>query len=289
MDKSTNGKSDEWFPKLLGTLIGWSVGLLLAIPAAVWGFCSAAREKHAVLAKMEVAATQGVSIPSATALVEESSYKHADKFVTYFVGHEQRIVIGLRQDAGVITRSVRTPQCSGGYKDGPCEKRDDLADFTPEVAAKLGVPWTIAQAVEATCREIDGHIVVEKSVVLRELPPQQIELEVDGPKVEVPIAIVATKYADAAKGKVIRAGEVKVTPKGRAPYTTYEVVLRDAGHNEKVFTGVDLEEKVANGIFKVGDLIEIARGPKTEVTKEIDGKQRVSSRNIYAVSVIQST
>lgn len=291
MDKNLTSKTGHPIASLLGTGIGLMIGILIAIPAAVYGFWTGAKEINPLnssSAKTEQAAPEACQTLEQTGGFAEC----ADKFVTYFVGNDKRIVLGLYASQGVITRSVRTLRSGGGYKGRDYEHRDSLEAYTKAVAEKMDLPWTIDQAVDVTCREIDGCIVIETPMAVQDFQVPPVEVVILPVTVESsssqPVAQVAT-LADSSVGKVLRAGTVKVSPKGKKPYITFEVVLRDSEFSEKRFSGVDLEEKVASGLFKCGDVIQIARGPKVEMKKEIDGKESVSHRNTFDVVVIQST
>lgn len=274
----------------IGSGIGWILGMvviLIAFPFAfLYGMLKPGKflTVEAPMASREIATVE---------IDVKNEFVPADRFNSFFIGDTKRLIVSLHSKERVIKRSVRTAGAVG-FKGRDAETRRDLEDFTPELAKQLNVAWNFDEAVKLSCKEIDGQVTIKSQ------KPVQVATPVAAPSNStVPQAAAVSQepvkarsqveFSNAGTGKVIRAGEVKVKPNGKAPYTTFEVVLKSKTNQEFRFTGVDLEEKITNGVFKRGDVVSITRGPKISTEKEIDGKQFVTQKNTFLVDMVQSS
>jgi hypothetical protein len=205
----------------------------------------------------------------------------------HFLGDYDRVFLRLYPESGVITRSVRTVILDAEGNFTSKETKFLLENFTTESAEIMEIEFSLASALDFTCKELSKEVRIPPPVVKASPEPEPIVVSEPIAQGETLNKASTKQVASEGSGVVVRAGKVKVE-RGTKSYETFEVSLRDQKGEFVEFSGVDLEEKFASEAFKVGDVVRIIRGKPEAISKEKDGKKSSFSKNLFSVVVIQS-
>jgi hypothetical protein len=81
---------------------------------------------------------------------------------------------------------------------------------------------------------------------------------------------------------------VRVTPEGKRPYQTFQVVISPVDGSEDVsFSGNDLGEKFEKKLFAKGDVISIRKSRVAYSETSGDGKTHEKSKNVFEIEQLQ--
>lgn len=170
-------------------------------------------------------------------------------------------------------------------------ERVALQDYTPDIAHKEKMDFSMAGAIEFTKRELcvttdagpvlkEGNSVSEADFLSSATPPQKWEINRKNQQVNNDPGVVKI-----TKGKVIFAGEEVVNPQGIDAYTTFTVILKTADGSDVKCSGVELEKLFLAGKFSVEDNVVLKKRVET-FSKELGGVTRNGVRNSYEVEII---
>lgn len=202
--------------------------------------------------------------------------------------------VDLRFYRNRVVRIMKKPCAKPAWQKSSVQsfERVFLTDYTPELAKKLKMNFTLAAAAEFTKSEFGCDNKVQelskesfstsKAVETPELkvkpaqwtPPEQENHE-----------SADSGLVKSTKGKVIFADKATITPQGRKPYSTFTVILQTADRAEVQYSGVELEKLFLAGKFSVGDAVILKKRVET-FSKEIGGIEKTGTRNSYEVDVI---
>ncbi|SER36536.1 hypothetical protein [Giesbergeria anulus] len=170
-------------------------------------------------------------------------------------------------------------------------ERVALRDYTPDIAHKEKMDFSMAGAIEFTKRELgiatdagpvmkEGNSASEADFLSSVTPPQKWEINSKNQQVNNDPGVVKI-----TKGKVVFADKAVIRPQGRGAYTTFTVVLKTADGSDVQYSGVELEKLFLAGKFSVGDNVVLKKGVET-FSKELGGVTKNGVRNSYEVEII---
>lgn len=169
-------------------------------------------------------------------------------------------------------------------------ERVALQDYTPDIAHKEKMNFSMAGAIEFTKRELgittdagpvlkEGNSASEADFPSSVTPRQKCEINSKNQQVNDLGVVKITK------GKVTFADKAVIRPQGRGAYTTFTVVLKTADGSDVQYSGVELEKLFLAGKFSVGDNVVLKKGVET-FSKELGGVTKNGVRNSYEVEII---
>lgn len=217
-----------------------------------------------------------LNVGEAVARGWEHDFEVAEVSVMVMVGENCYVDFRLYKDR--ITRVMKKP-CDGRYQ------RVFLADYTPDVASKAYLTFTVLDAIKFTKNEFGApstpEAAVEEPTVKCTDAPKKAVWSVPKERCESN----EPGLSKVSKGNVVFAGKSTVTPKGKSPYTTFTVILKTATGAEIENSGVELENLFLAGRFSVGDDVVLEKKVET-FDQEIGGVKKKGTRNSYKVNVL---
>lgn len=160
-------------------------------------------------------------------------------------------------------------------------KRLALATFTPLIATQLGLPFNFdgaqkfissSASLKAIAATEQKHVSASPLDHVSSIPHTRLNESAGSESEGVSVEVIGT---------VVSAGQSKVSPKGKLPYTTFTVILLTSA-GEVSMSGVELKEKFEDNSYGIGDYISVK---KTRVEYKVDEKNR--TKNSYAVTMLK--
>lgn len=155
-------------------------------------------------------------------------------------------------------------------------------------------PFCVETAILLTKQDVANGLLRDMlaigTIPNRELPTTEASAKQEPTSlvIEEPTELPASKFTKSATGQVVRMEHVTKRFGDKAPYETFEVVVRKANTEEVEFNGKQLEEKAAAGIFKLGDFVAIGQTKITLEKKGKSGRAFNTSSNAFEIKVIKS-
>lgn len=210
---------------------------------------------------------------------KNSTLEIAQKSHVVFIGERDRLIVTAYD--GYIKRTIKTELGRLNSMGNIVETVKILEPFTPNLADSNFLNFTVEDAVEYTCRELHRKAIVPTDawtpvVNKSEVKPKTIEPEKS-----------AEKSVALGFGMVVSADRITVQPEGRSPYETFQVVVKDQAGVTSIYNGKDLEQKFAQGVFKVGQQIKIERKKSSNFKIEKGGKSASFSKNEFDIHVFK--
>jgi hypothetical protein len=170
--------------------------------------------------------------------------------------------------------------------------RVTLKALRPEQMRKAGLEFTLDCAIAHTRAEfLAGKVerACAKGVAVREEATAASQSLFAQPQPAVASAISAPVEAQtpneivkSSRGLIDFVGENTVHPKGRTPYTTYTVTVREDGGQKVSFSGVDLREKAAAMSLSIGDKVLITQR-REEFVIDNGGHKTTQHKNVFDI------
>lgn len=170
-----------------------------------------------------------------------------------------------------------------------------LKPLRPEQMRKAGLEYTLDSAIAHTRAEVLAGKVERacaKGVAVREEATAASKTLFAAPQPAVSTSQAAPREGVApamiiksAQGVIDFVGENTVHPKGRAPYTTYSVTVREDGGQKVTFSGVDLREKAATMGLSMGDRVLITQS-REEFDVDNGGQKTTQHKNVFDIQTV---
>lgn len=207
---------------------------------------------------------------------------------------EQRLLSIVLMSTGNYHRFVRMPNEAG------VPTRHDLAPLFKGELSDLGHEDSGEAALTYTLRQIQagvfegtafGKSIQQRAIsAITALSPKPAQ----APQASAPALpkVIEERHKDISKertptsatGLVVSAGNRRVEPEGRAPYTVFSVLINDAQQGEVSFNGADLQERFSKGAFHVGDTVTISKRVEA-FSVEVQGEMKPRKKNVFDVQV----
>lgn len=162
-------------------------------------------------------------------------------------------------------------------------------DETVALTEKLINSFTSSQGAVETAVKAEAQRADTRAPVAVKQPPQQEEAKPVAPSPPAerksPPAtakVVAPRISEGYTyvGKLVKAGSMKYTPTGRAPYEVFEATLALDNGAELSLRGAELERELTGACCEVGSRVAITPMGKVPVTLSNGGE---GSKNLYRV------
>lgn len=189
------------------------------------------------------------------------------------------------------------PGYDWGSQSGESFERLVLSDYTPDIAKKENMVFSIAAAIEFTKREfginrklsakVDTDAAQTEDVALKAVFSEKVMSPQWNSHQQNQHKNDDSGMVKISKGTVIFADKAIIRPQGRGAYTTFTVVLKAVDGSDIQYSGVELEKLFMAGEFSVGDNVILKKRVET-FSKELGGTEKTGVRNSYEVEIIQN-